>query len=105
VQGHDHPLLYQDWLAASGAHWIGPLPAAWANGRPLRCTAKIRYRQADQACTVVRAGERALEVSFDQPQRSPTPGQYVVFYDGDRCLGGATIDRGLRRALELRAAI
>jgi tRNA-specific 2-thiouridylase len=93
VQGSDHPLLLDDWLVASDAHWIGAPPSALADGEPFRCCAKIRYRQPDQPCTVVRAGECELEVSFDQPQRTPTPGQYVVFYDGDRCLGGAVIER------------
>jgi len=93
VQGHEHPLLFDDWLAASEAHWIGAPPDAWTSGRPLRCSAKIRYRQPDQSCTVTRSGEREIEVSFEAPQRTPTPGQYVVLYDGDRCLGGAVIER------------
>ncbi len=106
VQGHDHPLLKRTGLAAGDAHWIGAPPTAWAGGEPLRCTAKIRYRQADQACTVVRTGDAMLEAHFDVPQRTPTPGQFIVLYDGDRCLGGATIERGLAaRASELRAAV
>jgi tRNA-specific 2-thiouridylase len=105
VQGHDHPLLFDDWLAASDAHWIGTPPAAWTAGKPLRCTAKIRYRQPDQPCSVTRRGESELEVSFDHPQRTPTPGQYVVLYDGERCLGGAVIDRiGRQATAALRAA-
>ncbi len=70
----------------------------------LRCTAKIRYRQTDQACTVIAAGAGQVEVKFDQPQRTPAPGQYVVFYDGERCLGGATIARAEQRDSALRAA-
>ena len=107
VQGSDHPLLLDDWLAASDAHWIGAPPHEVAAGAPFRCAAKIRYRQPDQLCTVVRTAERELEVTFDQPQRTPTPGQYVVFYDGDRCLGGAVIERAGRSAagaVRLRAA-
>jgi tRNA-uridine 2-sulfurtransferase len=96
VQGHDHPLLYQDWVVASDALWIGDAP--FVRGQPLRCTAKIRYRQPDQPCTVLSTGNDRFEVSFDHPQRVPTPGQYVVLYDGNRCLGGATIDRAERRA-------
>jgi len=106
VQGHDHPLLLEDWLAAADAHWIGAPPDGWTVGRPFRCTAKIRYRQPDQACTVARTGDAAFEVSFDHAQRTPTPGQYVVLYDGDRCLGGATIERAGHRdsaAAALRA--
>ena len=108
VQGSDHPLLFDDWLAASGAHWIGAPPLQIVAGEPFRCHAKIRYRQPDQLCTVLRSGERELHVSFDQPQRTPTPGQYVVFYDGDRCLGAAVIERagntGAATASRLRAA-
>ena len=56
VQGSDHPLLFQNWLAATDAHWIDIAPTAWADGAVLRCAAKIRYRQPDQACSVVRTG-------------------------------------------------
>jgi tRNA-uridine 2-sulfurtransferase len=96
VQGHDHPLLYQDWLSATGAHWIGAAP--FEAGGTLRCTAKVRYRQPDQPCTVVSTGNDRFEVSFDHPQRTPTPGQYVVLYAGERCLGGGTIERTAMRA-------
>ena len=103
VQGHDHPALYRDCLWADAMHWIGDPPPEWSSGRPLRCMAKIRYRQPDQHCTVSRAGERTVEVSFDQPQRVPAPGQYVVFYAGDRCLGGATIERAGNSTAALKA--
>jgi len=106
VQGHEHPLLKRAGLVASEVHWIGAAPAAWTRGEPLPCHAKIRYRQPDQACTVLRTGERTLEAHFDVPQRTPTPGQFIVLYDGDRCLGGATIERGVTTAArELRAAV
>jgi tRNA-specific 2-thiouridylase len=91
VQGHNHPRLFQDRLEATGMHWIGAPPPEWRAGAGFRCAAKTRYRQADAACTVRRAGNDGLEVTFDVPQRAITPGQYVVLYDGDRCLGGATI--------------
>ncbi len=99
VQGHDHPLLYQDWIAAADPHWLGAAPSPLAAGQPLRCCAKIRYRQTDQACTVFQTSASEVEVHFDEPQRAATPGQYAVFYAGDRCLGGATITRGGRTAL------
>ncbi len=69
----------------------------WIKGEapkePLRCTAKFRYRQPDQDVTVHFGEGGACEVVFDQPQKAITPGQAVVFYDGDECLGGATIDK------------
>jgi tRNA-uridine 2-sulfurtransferase len=105
VQGHEHPLLKSSSLVATDAHWIGPPPREWQRHEPLRCHAKIRYRQADQACTVVRTAESSLEARFDEPQRSPTPGQFIVLYDGDRCLGGATIELATAASSELRAAV
>ncbi|QXP87565.1 tRNA 2-thiouridine(34) synthase MnmA [Methylococcus capsulatus] len=89
-QGHDHPLLYRDGLLASRLHWVdgaGPAP-----GEILRCAAKTRYRQSDQDCRIRLIGEDRLEVVFAQPQRAVTPGQSVVFYQDDCCLGGGVID-------------
>ncbi len=87
AQGTDHDALYTDALLASQIHWINEAPSL-----PLRCTAKTRYRQPDQACEVTRTSDGALKVIFDKPQRAVTPGQYVVFYSDDTCLGGAVID-------------
>ena len=89
VQG-DHPLLYSGELTAVDASWIGAVPDAFARGEVLACQAKIRYRQPDQACRVRRTAD-GLSVRFAEPQRAVTPGQFVVFYDGERCLGGAVI--------------
>jgi tRNA-specific 2-thiouridylase len=87
VQGHDHPLLQSVALEAAQLHWIaGAAPAL-----PLRCTAKTRYRQADQACRIASLRDGRCTVEFDQPQRAVTPGQYAVFYSGDECLGGGII--------------
>jgi tRNA-specific 2-thiouridylase len=105
VQGHEHPWLLRSSLVATDVRWIGPAPRAWERHEPLRCHAKIRYRQGDQSCTVTRTGSTSLEVRFDELQRTPTPGQYIVFYDGDRCLGGATIDAAATAATALRAAV
>jgi len=99
VQGKDHPLLFQNWLAADAVHWINGSPSRWADGLVLRCRAKTRYRQPDQACSAVKTGSDTLEVIFERPQRAVTPGQYVVFYQGERCLGGARI-----RTAEMRQA-
>ncbi len=87
----EHELLFSRCLTASEASWIGRWPDGLDDG--LRCNAKIRYRQADQACMVVSLGGDRLDVTFDEPQKAVAPGQFVVFYDGDRCLGGAVIDQ------------
>ena len=87
-QGNETEELFSRELIAKPATWIsGETPTL-----PLRCSAKIRYRQADQPCTVHRADDGNLRVTFTTPQRAVTPGQYIVFYDGQRCLGGAIID-------------
>jgi tRNA-specific 2-thiouridylase len=91
VQGANHPLLYQSGLMADGVCWINAPPPGWAHGKPLSCAAKTRYRQADVPCTVWRTAGDELTVQFEGPERAITPGQSVVFYHGDRCLGGATI--------------
>ncbi|MBL8251687.1 MAG: tRNA 2-thiouridine(34) synthase MnmA [Candidatus Competibacter sp.] len=91
AQGHDHPALFHGRLRASRPHWIaGVAPPA-----PLRCQARIRYRQADQPCWVDAVDEAGLTVRFDRPQRAVTPGQAVVFYLEDECLGGGIIETAL----------
>lgn len=88
VQGAEHPALYSTGLRASAMNWIaGDSPAA-----PFDCTAKFRYRQPDQAVRVTPTSKTTIAVAFEKPQRAVTPGQEVVLYDGEICLGGATID-------------
>ena len=88
VQGTDHPLLFSTRLTAHTPNWIaGEVPAA-----SFRCTAKTRYRQPDQGCAVELRNDGTLVVIFDQPQRAVTPGQSVVFYRDEECIGGAIID-------------
>lgn len=89
VQGGEHPMLYAKGLEASAPHWINPQNL----DQPLRCSAKTRYRQPDQECEVTLKTNGTLSVTFDQPQRAITPGQSVVFYQGEECLGGAVIDQ------------
>ena len=88
VQGHDHPLLLAQGLIASQIHWISGGDPDF----PLSCLARCRHRQPLQFCTVSR-DDGSLRVLFDTPQRAVTPGQSIVLYVGDRCLGGAVIDR------------
>ena len=87
AQGHDHPLLYSRWLEAIDLHWVAGMPVTL----PLRARAKTRYRQPDQDCLIEALGEDRCRVGFDQPQWAVTPGQAVVFYQGEECLGGGTI--------------
>ena len=89
VQGHDHPLLHRRDLHAIDLHWIGEPPTL-----PARLAAKTRYRMADAPCTL-EAREGGVVAHFDTPQWAPTPGQYLVFYDGATCLGGGVIDHAV----------
>jgi tRNA-specific 2-thiouridylase len=87
VQGHDHPLLVSHALRTGRMHWLIEPPK-----EPMHCTAKVRYRQGDQRAYVVPLDDGSVRVEFQEPQRAVTPGQYAVLYDGDLCLGGATIE-------------
>ena len=89
-QGHDHPLMLHNTLEAGQLDWCGSQPLT----ETLRCTAKTRYRQTDQDCLVEPIGDGTrVKVSFDEPQRAITPGQSVVFYLDEVCLGGGIIER------------
>ncbi len=87
VAGHDHPALYSAQLRVRDLHWVG----GTAPPLPLHCHAKIRYRAADEACRIDAGPPGGLTVTFARPQRAVTPGQSVVFYDKDVCLGGGII--------------
>ena len=87
VQGHDHPALLSRSLEADTLSWVSGVQPV----DPLRCRAKTRYRQPDQDCTVTLLDAHRVRVVFDHPQRAVTPGQSVVFYQDDRCLGGGII--------------
>ena len=87
-QGHDHPWLNASSLIASQPSWVSGEPPKL--GQAL--SAKVRYRQRDQECIVQEIGENHLRLEFEQPQRAVTPGQSVVLYDGENCLGGGIID-------------
>ncbi len=92
VQGKDHPLLYSQSLTASDLYWVSGQPPQ----TPFRCKAKTRYRQPDQDCVITAIETSAQNsqcmVEFDSPQFAVTPGQSVVFYDGEICLGGGVIN-------------
>ena len=92
VQGQEHPALYSPALVADTLYWTQDTAPAF----PLNCSAKTRYRQPDQACTVrAQDPEQSIEVTFERAQRAITPGQSVVLYNGDECLGGGVIHQSL----------
>jgi tRNA-specific 2-thiouridylase len=86
VVTQDPQVLEGSWLRAGDVNWLASVSF------PLACHAKIRYRQADQACVVYPAADGGLLVKFAEPQRAITPGQFVAFYNGDIMLGGARIN-------------
>lgn len=102
AQSNHHPGLYSNGLTATKIDWVdGQGPSL-----PLNCMAKTRYRQPDQPCLIVPLNANdtvatgtngadkpgAIKVTFNEPQRAVTPGQSVVFYVGDQCLGGGIIE-------------
>ena len=86
VQGHDHPLLMKRSLQAADTSWVAGAPPEGSAH-----SAKTRYRQADAPCTLSRVMESEIRVEFPTPQWAVTPGQSVVLYDGEACLGGGVI--------------
>ncbi len=87
VQGHGHPVLFRENLTAADLSWIsGHAPHTdWVYG------AKVRYRQADAPCSISRVDGERCEIEFAQPQWAVTPGQSVVVYESEVCLGGGVI--------------
>ncbi|MDR0846437.1 MAG: tRNA 2-thiouridine(34) synthase MnmA [Lactobacillales bacterium] len=86
-QGYNHPNLFATHLFASELSWTCNEPT-----ESFKCTAKFRYRQADLEVSVDLLGDGKVRVDFAEPARAITPGQAVVFYNGEECLGGAIID-------------
>lgn len=87
TRGNDHPALYSPFLVAGEMNWFAGLPPSIK----FDCTAKSRYRQEDQACSVTVLENGSIRVDFKEAQRALTLGQYVVLYQGDVCLGGGVI--------------
>jgi tRNA-specific 2-thiouridylase len=87
VQGHDHPLLTSRSLVAADLAWVGgELP-----GTDTAYGGKTRYRQTDAACRIAAVDAARCAFEFDEPQWAVTPGQSVVLYSGEVCLGGGVI--------------
>ena len=93
AQGEDHPLLYSSLCIAGDVTWVGEALAE--KGQPFRCTAKYRYRQADQPVEAVWEADGKLRIRSLVPQRAVTPGQSAVLYDGEKCLGGGIVEKVL----------
>ena len=87
----ENKLLFSNSLIATDLSWIGVAPTEF--DKEFKCYAKIRYRQADQECIVNVLDESSVKVCFSQSQKAIAPGQFIVFYNQDRCLGGAVIDK------------
>lgn len=87
VSHGDESVLMSHALIASSVNWIPSLPA-----NTFKCYAKFRYRQGEQPVTVTVLDGGKVKVDFDCKQRAVTPGQFVVFYDEEKCLGGGVID-------------
>jgi tRNA-uridine 2-sulfurtransferase len=99
VQGHDHPQLFSTGLESGRWHWLAPL-----RGAAFEAGVKLRYRQTDQPAHLEPRVDGTLRVLFAHPQRAVTPGQYVVAYEAERCLGGAVIESVSRAAQRSAAA-
>ena len=89
-QQHDHPLLKNTSLLTQPLHWINAPPSF-----PLHCQAQIRYRQDAQNCIVSLMDNNQYKVVFDTPQWAITPGQSIVLYKGNHCLGGGIIQHAV----------
>ncbi|TXL68062.1 tRNA 2-thiouridine(34) synthase MnmA [Cerasibacillus terrae] len=91
-QGYHNEYLYSDALLATDINWINQRPKQ----QEFTCTAKFRYRQKDNPVTVIMKDNNQVYVQFHERARAITPGQAVVFYDGEVCLGGGTIDQVIK---------
>jgi tRNA-specific 2-thiouridylase len=96
VQGHDDPRLYARTIEVDAMHWIAGSPSNPAES----FVAKTRYRMTDARCRIQPLAHGRWRATFDAPQWAPTPGQYLVLYDGDVCLGGAVITQSLREVAD-----
>ncbi|MDP4091390.1 MAG: tRNA 2-thiouridine(34) synthase MnmA [Bacillota bacterium] len=92
AQGENNPVAFTRALEASNLNWISKRTLL----EKFSCTAKFRYRQPDQGVTVYLNENNTCKVVFDEPQRGIAPGQAVVFYDGEACLGGGIIEKGIK---------
>lgn len=88
AQGHNHPRMLHNTLECKQLDWVDLESMTF----PMNCTAKNRYRQPDQTCKVEQISDDHFKVNFSEAQRAITPGQSVVFYQEEVCLGGGIIE-------------
>lgn len=92
-QGHEHPYLLTHKLRCHDVHWISENAPRF----PFLCSAKTRYRQKEKSCQIVPVENGIYEVVFEEPQWAVTPGQSIVFYQNENCLGGGVIQTVIRK--------
>lgn len=100
VQGEDHPALFHHGLVAAQLHWV----SGTAPNLPLSCLARTRHRQNLLPCLIEAISDDKLSVSFESPVRAITPGQSVVFYNEETCLGGGIIEDSVAEQNSVNAA-
>ena len=101
TQGHDHPALLSQWLTAIELQWVDGMGPT----RQLRCSARLRHGQTDAPALLEPMEAGRWRITFDTPQRAVAPGQSVVIYDAEQCLGGGIIDtRDCSVALNMETA-
>jgi tRNA-specific 2-thiouridylase len=88
AQGVDNTLLFHSRCRITDLHWITQTPAQ----STFDCSAKIRYRQQDTGCRITALDQASASIEFSVPQRAITPGQALVLYAEEQCLGGGTIE-------------
>jgi tRNA-specific 2-thiouridylase len=93
AQGTNNPLLFSNRLRVSDIHWINGISEEIEGklAKGLSCNAKNRYRQTDQKCSVIKK-RQGYQIKFSDPQRAVTPGQFIVLYQENLCLGGGVIE-------------
>ncbi len=101
VKGEDNPWLFNTSCDVNQVNWFNPIDLS----QTIKCTAKFRYRQADQDVYIRQIDEQTIRVSFPQGIKAVVPGQEAVFYDGDICLGGGVIDVIYKEDVDVRKLI
>ena len=92
TSGNNDSALFAEKLVTAKIHWITAAPPTIN----FKCKAKIRYRQIEQSCTINLEQPEKCLITFGKPQRAITPGQSIVFYEQNICLGGGIIQYAIK---------